>query len=424
MADGAGSGALRPRVVFGAFVALVVAVILFTPDPAERRGDPRLTSTSAAPQGARGLAETLRRVGWIVSQRDAAMSGPLGVAPEPRVVHAVLAPPTELRASEVGALLAEVRRGGALLAVVTRESALADSLGHGPSAAGVTLVPPAADTARCPSGPWGVGGAITWGDDMVHTLWLARPGASGRAAAAPPGSVEFLTGQSDLPRRRAQRRTVARGFPLGRGRVVVVADPDLLRNDVLRVCGWGAGVAAVRMAEWLAATPGVQRRIVFDEFHQGEGSRPRPMRVVSHALIDTRGGRATLQIALAALVLLVAVGVRALPPSHRARLARRSPLEHVDALARAYAQVGASRLVARRLARGLRRRHGRGAWRARGEAQGDAAFLRAAAARHPRLAGDVERLLRGVDTPDPDPRALAAAAAAVDRALTPRTNAP
>ena len=34
---------------------------------------------------------------------------------------------------------------------------------------------------------------------------------------------------------------------------MVVADPDLLRNDVLRYCKWGVDVLTVRMLEWLRA---------------------------------------------------------------------------------------------------------------------------------------------------------------------------
>jgi uncharacterized membrane protein len=61
----------------------------------------------------------------------------------------------------------------------------------------------------------------------------------------------------------------------GRGRIVVIADPDLLRNDVLRHCDWGVDVLTVRMLEWLRASDGPPRTtLAFDEYHQGYGSRP------------------------------------------------------------------------------------------------------------------------------------------------------
>ncbi|WP_025411471.1 DUF4350 domain-containing protein [Gemmatirosa kalamazoonensis] len=412
MADRVLGGVLTPRVVGGVFVLLLVAALLVSPEEG-RTGDARLSSRSAAPQGARALAETLQRVGWRVERRDAAYAGQLAEPPQPRVVHAVLDPRTPLRASEVGVLLDAVRRGAGLLVVVTNHTPLADSLGYSASVNAGTLAPEREDTVRCPAGPWGAGGAITWADGMVHTLYLLsrRP---------EPGAVRFARAETQFLRGgRRGAFDAARGFPLGRGRVVAIADPDLLRNDVLRVCRWGAGVAAVRMAEWLAVAGG-ERRIVFDEYHQSGAGEPHPLRVVRRALASTPGGRATLQLALAALVLLAAAGARALPPAPRARTARRSPLEHVDALARAYAHVGATRVVARRLARGIRRRHGRGVWRA-GDPHGDAAFLRTVASRRPAVADDVERLLAATEHADADPAALATAAARVDRALTPRT---
>jgi hypothetical protein len=191
---------------------------------------------------------------------------------------------------------------------------------------------------------------------------------------------------------------------------------------VLRVCRWGAGVAAVRVADWLTEGVAGSRTIVFDEYHQGAGQQAHPWSVAGRTLTSTRGGHALVQLAIAGLVLIGAVGARALAPSPRPRVARRSPLEHVDALARAYAQVGATRLVARRLTRGLRRRHARGASRgAPGSEGGDAHFLRAVASRHPSVAADVERLISASEQPvaPSDLPAIAAAAAAVDRALTP-----
>jgi hypothetical protein len=47
---------------------------------------------------------------------------------------------------------------------------------------------------------------------------------------------------------------------------------------------------------------------------------------------------------------------RIIAPRDAPRIERRSPLEHIDALARAYAQVGATRTATQRLVRGLRRR--------------------------------------------------------------------
>jgi len=422
---------------------MLVLAVLLTPEEGENR-ESRLTTTSASARAARGYAETLGRLGWTVRRRTAAYAGPNAVAPESGVVHAVLAPPIDLRAVEVSALLDAVRRGASLLVVVERGSRLGDSLGVTTSRFGARLVPDPRDTLRCGArrSSLGIGAtALGWPDGMVHTLWLTPPRAASDTTrrrttmdpplAPAPGAVDFLVARPEDSREArpsAVRLPAARGWPLGRGRVVVVADPDLLRNDVLRVCRWGAGVTAVRMAEWLGATSGGARTIVFDEYHHGEGNGAPPMRVVARTLGTTRGGHVVAQLAIAALVLLGAAGARAIAPLPRPRVARRSPLEHVDALALAYAQVGATRLAARRLAHGLRRRHARGVGRGAHAAgdDGDASFLRAVALRHPAVAADVDRLLRATEraVPADELPSVAASAAAVDRILTPHAPAP
>jgi len=87
---------------------------------------------------------------------------------------------------------------------------------------------------------------------------------------------------------------------------------------------------------------------------------PSVLGAVWQALTEVPAGRALAQAGLAALVLLAAFAPRALPPAAERRAERRSPLEHVGALAGAYREARATRLVARRLARGLRRRYGGG----------------------------------------------------------------
>ena len=91
----------------------------------------------------------------------------------------------------------------------------------------------------------------------------------------------------------------------------------------------------------------------------------------------------------AGLVLLLALGIRPVAPREPRHIERRSALEHVEALARAYAQARATRVATRRLLRGLRRRHAHGVWRA----ASDERFLAAVATRHPAVADDTRTLL-------------------------------
>jgi hypothetical protein len=114
---------------------------------------------------------------------------------------------------------------------------------------------------------------------------------------------------------------------------------------------------------------------------------------MKRALSTTPIGRVALQAMLAGLVLLLALGARPIAPRPRMRVERRSPFEHVGALARAYSQIGATRLAARRLVRGLRRRHGAGV-----RTGDDAAFLRRLVVRHEKLRPNVERLIKATET--------------------------
>ncbi|HEX2778253.1 MAG TPA: hypothetical protein VHM30_02065, partial [Gemmatimonadaceae bacterium] len=182
----------------------------------------------------------------------------------------------------------------------------------------------------------------------------------------------------------------ALGLPLGSGRVVVLADPGILRNGLLDE--QKLVVLPQRLLEWVA--PSERAPVIFDEYHHGMGRHGSTVRAVRNALGRTTVGRAGLQIMLAGLVLLLASGARPIAPRARMRLERRSPLEHVGALSRAYMQKGATRLAARRLVHGLRRRHGAAA-----RSGDDETFLRRLADRHPTLKPSVERLIAATQHP-------------------------
>jgi hypothetical protein len=283
-----------------------------------------------------------------------------------------------------------------------------------------TLV--ATDTARCNERGESVfrDGLPFWPDGETHILAVRWRGAA-PAGFTSLAKVRVAAGVS------ANDGSAAVGFPLGRGRVAVIADPDLLRNDVVRVCRWGADVAAVRVLEYVSADgPGGRRdRLVFDEYHQGFGDQPGTMRGIFRYLGRTASGHLVLQLAGAGLVLLLAVGPRLLTPRPTERIERRSPLEHVDALARAYRMVGASRTATSRLLHGVRRRveHALGL---RAAASGDDAFLAWAQARVPSRVGDVDLIRRALAHPVSrrDLEAVGAAITRLEAALTsfPRTS--
>jgi hypothetical protein len=147
-------------------------------------------------------------------------------------------------------------------------------------------------------------------------------------------------------------------------------------------------VEAVRALEY--ASGGRRGALQFDEYHLGRGAHMDLNKAVWRFLTVVPVGRVILQVVCASLVLLIAVGVRAVAPVAPKRIERRSALEYVEALARAYAQAHATRTAARRLIRGLRRRHGHGTWG--GRLVTDDRFLDGIELRYPGLAGDVRQL--------------------------------
>jgi hypothetical protein len=378
----------RPGVVLPLIGTVVVIVALLTPQPAlGRLGDPRLSSHLAGSLGARALAELAERFGWRVTARD---GRPSPGAATGTTIHAVLAPPVEIMPADAHAYLEAVRAGDGLLLALDRRNALADSLGVRHSAEGGTLRVGEVDSAGCH--PRRDLTPPLWIDGQAHLYgvrWMR---------GEPAGLVTFATLSARVGERHDGTENGAVGFPLGRGRVVVVADPDLLRNDVLRRCEWGADATALRMLEWLRAGGSAPRSLLaFDEYHQGFGPQPSVARVVGRFLTSHPAGRALLHLALAGLVLLCAVGPRPLAPHDPERIERRDPLEQIDALAHAYEQVGASRTATARLLRGVRVRVEGAVPAAR--QRPDEAFLDAAAANAPTLGGDVAVVRRALREP-------------------------
>ena len=412
----------RPGIVLPAVAALVVLVALLTPQATGgRTGDERLSSHLAGAQGAKLLYATAERLGWRVSRREAQ---PMPPAASGTTIHAVLAPPIDVTPEEAHGYLEAVRRGDALLFVLKQRAligrrdpdALADSLGvthSGPATAGELDIP-AADTAGCPPPSRFVPPIWQNGRTLLLPLRWTRGEPRGREVFA---STRFGLGDIQAP-----AGEVAVGFPLGRGRVAVVSDPDLLRNDVLRRCVWGADVRAVRILEWLrAGGPAPRTALVFDEYHQGYGPQRSMVGTTRRFLADHPVGRTLLQLTFAALVLLVALAPRALPPADVIRVERRDPLEQIDALAHAYEQVRATRTLAARLLHGVRSRVERG-WSA-SRARPNEEFLAEAERQVPALAADVELVRRALaeTLPDRSVPELGAALRRIEQSLTTST---
>jgi hypothetical protein len=425
---------------------------MLTPEVTNSNLDLRLTTRSTSPAGASGFYEIASRLGWKVKRQEKPMVAPL----DTDAVYAVLSPPEPIGDGEAKMLLNAVRMGAGLILVVDSGEVLSDSLGlrrahrRGAGAFGWPVQMGVEDSIGCGRKSAASDLTVSYGpfqmanpaygpfhayllrsekplpDDALTFIAVKEPVSTTRSRYSPPiASREDTDSAGKATNEDANDRAPAResasavmGIPLGRGRVLAVSDPDFLRNDVIRICRWNVGPRMVTALDWVSK--GKRPPLVFDEFHQGFGPRPSILEASERFLAATPLGHAIVEGLLAGLLLIIALGVRPIPPRSIARIERRSPLEHVDALAHAYEQVGATRTATRRLVRGLRRRHDRGSWSARLRAAGapnadaDQRFLDNVAAAHPKTGSAVSRILAAERASIP-PIELVSVADAVDR---------
>lgn len=367
---------LEPRVAIAVLVIVALFAALFTPSVGDDDSDERLSSILTGPAGARGLYDIAGRLGWKVS-RNRARAIPAGAE---RIVHAVLAPPIALSSRETRELLARVRQGDGLLVVASEGTPLADSLGLSFYSA-QHLSADSARAAGCRKGRRSKIEAMMEFGVFPETF---------RIGARSPKPERIFVSAGGTRANPDDGHPAAIGFGLGKGRVVALAGTELLQNDVLRICAHGLTVHAVRMLEYLSEGGRSSNAIVFDEYHQGFGAPYGVTRTVSAAMTGTPPGNVIVHLLAAGSLLLLSIAPRPLAPTSRRRFARRSPFEHVEALAAAYSRIGATRLGTRRLVRGLHRRTFPG--NSPGRPGSDEDFLEWVIRTHPSVAAEATQL--------------------------------
>ncbi|HEX6576518.1 MAG TPA: DUF4350 domain-containing protein [Gemmatimonadaceae bacterium] len=387
-----------PRVGVLFVIVGVLLLALFSPNTnGSASFDPRLSSNLSGPNGAKGIYEVARQLGWKTERRN---DNPFDSVAAGTII-AVLAPTTPLSERETSLLLERVRDGASLLTVLDNDSHLADSLKLklGPAYVTVLVEPPAGIDCRAPQSRSVIG--------IASDKAFLRPFA--QRTALPTNSQVFTTSKVSG---NEVARFSAIGFPFGKGRIVAVSDPNLLRNDFLRVCKWGLGVTAVRMLEYLSdgRAPG-DTRIIFDEFHHGYGPQPSVTRATARFLSTTTWGWTIAQVMVASLLLLLALGPRAIPPVSTPSVQRRSQFEHVEALSSAYQQISATRLVVETLLHGVRRRIGARSLSSLRKSHSDQVFLEQTMVSHPDISPAVTKVLEALSHRVPQSRLLEAVTA-------------
>ncbi len=386
------AGSFTPARILSVVAVLVLIFIIFAPQEREDAGA-AYNSYSANTSGTRALYETLTRLGFVVTRNERSLTQP----PDSSSVFILLRPAQALTAIERNNLLASVRNGMTLLFTPDDEE-LADSLGF--------------DVQSERGGFYTLAGTSVAGgnppsreaQDPRVIYQAAFPISTIVVSTSHTPSQTFLWIQ---PLGDARQETVdstrqpalVLGHHFGRGYAVAITPAEIVTNQVMHEPR--AAMAIVRAIQFAnetrpsASQPG---RVVFDEYHHGFGTHADMPAAIAHALADTPPGRMTLEVVAAALVLLIAFAVRPLAPVSIPPVSRRSPLEHVGALAHAYSQVNARKLGANWLVRGLRRRHSLGLSRS----VPDRTYLSALRDRLPSASSDVDRLLTALAPDSPD----------------------
>jgi hypothetical protein len=370
---------VSPTMLLLLLVCATVLVTLLAPEPVESaRSGP--TSRSTAGGGVRMFYELAQHMGWSASERLIPFDSVVAPANDERSVQVVLRPEAPLSRAETHALLEHTRGGGGLIFDLETNGDLGDSLGL---MLGIRQDVPlmARGAAGCATMPMSRTDRAFVLPPTVREFRWRRP---------PPGEVTRFVGQT----KRNASLSYAIGFPLGAGRVVVLGASDVVTNDAIRRCEWGADIGAARALEFVRPAGVAAPTLVFDEFHHGYGSQQGSPSAITRYLSRTSSGRFLAQAMLAGLILLLSQMARPTLPHDPAQTPRRSPLEHADALANAYIDVEATKTGTEQLVHGLRRRAGRTVRVA--ASASDAAFLSAVAERTPALASHVQIVSRAL----------------------------
>jgi hypothetical protein len=326
--------------MLGGFVAALVVVATLgrraAPDAALR--DPRASTYLTGPSGGAALAETLEALGIAVERRRLPLFGVADdLAPRGRrTALAVLAPSYDMTPEEAREVGRYVSRGGTV--VLAGRTGVEGEFGV--SLVLVDQISTGADSAAVVP-PDGVGSL-----PGVWTVLGRRRRGAGESLLADAVRVDTLIAAEN-------RRAVALRLEFsGGGRALIIAEPDWLRNRTLRETDVGALVVP-----WFLSL-GIERLVV-DENHHGFGRSGALFGASWHWLRGGPPGWAMLQLLVAGLAALAVLAVRFGPAIHVIPRRRRSPIEHLDALAagleRADGRQTATALLGRGLARRLRR---------------------------------------------------------------------
>ncbi len=340
-----------------AIVASIIAVGLLVPRATidDDAWDFRRSTERPGPNGAKGLAAVLDALGARVEQRRRALFGAsedtsLTGGSTALVMLDVITPVTSVEAEQVRDLVAQ---GGTL--VVAGSNGVEQCFGMGIRDVGAAVFRSPTDTLVS---DYSDSVAVTADHPIGHTRWTLawtaeEPLEDHSIWSADTDCLALQPTEVDTLMRTIDRRAVAwrLGFA-GGGRVLALADSRYISNRDLKETD--AGVVVIPWLLDLEATT-----FVFDEYHQGFGTRSSMTGLFGATgrwAISSPLGWMLLQLVFAGVVALAVAAIRFGPALTAIERRRRSPLEHVDALAVGLERAEAEEAAVRLIAAGLRRR--------------------------------------------------------------------
>lgn len=387
MSDGGRVWTFETKVI-AAVGGLIFLLWLAKPDdPSRDRGFLQAPTTfSSSDGGARALSLVLEELGLDPLPR----MRPWGGAPDPECL-VVLAPREPILPSEAAWCRSWIERGGRLVFAPPEGEAaapLSERLGLGkasPIAGGIAR---RADDASL-------------SEEARRILGATPRSLAGFRRFLEPPKDEAAAGRVEVLAGAGEGAAAVLLLTIGDGRALVLSDAAPLTNE--RLQAGGAATFVARAIAWFAGPLPVW----FDEFHHGYDERAGITQALSRFLRETPAGWASAQLVLLGIAATVFAGVRLGAPLSPPAPARRSSIEHVDALAAAYRSARAARRPAALLVEGLKLRlraesAGELGRRLEGIARDDAARradvdLVVAQRRDPGNPADLVKLSRAVD---------------------------
>ncbi len=340
--------ALKPAAVAAALIALAAAVAaLGRRQNHEPDRDPRRSTFLAGPAGARGFAEALGRLGVTVEplRRSPRDLGPETAAGDSTLL-ALLGATEPLELDEGIALARLSERGVDLLLAGRGAEAAMRCFGYSVLRRWTPVY--AVEPGRPSERPGLRVNAV-----LIPTKERVLRDSSEMGGVVVTSCVVPAPIQIDTLLRAGDKWVAAMRLTLTRNRrVTIVADDALFSNRSVRATA--AGPFVLRLVR------GRYRRVLVDEYHHGFAASGSLRRALWDWSLRSPWGWAGWQLVLVGLIALLAAAVRFGPVRSVIQRRRRSPLEHVRALATALAAARGHALASGLLVQGLRRRLGGG----------------------------------------------------------------